>query len=559
MIKIKTKHIIVVTILSIIFVLLVSSFVLVANYSSIDYVYNELFEGSFAGETVVKKIITENKIIYKTFSTYHKNLQFTKSISELFLQKGSMLPIKFSDEAYGFNKDSRSIFINQKDKYTDVLYYDHPVCFQTKDFETGEKTYIFDPYNIATYMGLIPKFNLWTKGAQYFEIMIPFDYPSVPLRQKLCIRSVGSEFVPYHGKKVEAELLLFTSPGLPEILVKVSKNRSLILAIHISDYNTDFKLKQSLRLFDRVTQKELTYKFANQDSQSKISETVFMHLDGSLFSGKYFLPEGEGPFPAVVLIPDDGIQTRYKNDLYHSIALSLSKNRIASVIVEPYGTSRNQDSQISYNDQKKVKEVLASVNFLKNTKNIDQNNINLLGYKNGGYFAALAASENVGVRSFIVLGLPVVSSHTFDDIKESMINNIVDAGYGVFSQDFISQASNVKYSHINKTLNSQEKTLLIMGRKVPVQAFKDYVTRRPYQTIINSKIPGLVIFSKNDLEYTLKLHASLENADVPGLKTFVFRKLNKFFGSYGHNPDTGWRFVMNHEVINVLNKWINKK
>jgi uncharacterized protein len=132
-------------------------------------------------------------------------------------------------------------------------------------------------------------------------------------------------------------------------------------------------------------------------------------LEGSLT-----LPQGDGPFPCVLLITGSGMQDRDETLFGHKpflvLADHLTRNGIAVLRVDDRGA--NKSSKVSQDDTSAdfMEDVLAGVNYLKTRKEINPKKIGLMGHSEGGLIAPMAAAQAPDDIAFIILlagtGLP---------------------------------------------------------------------------------------------------------------------------------------------------------
>ncbi len=141
--------------------------------------------------------------------------------------------------------------------------------------------------------------------------------------------------------------------------------------------------------------------------------------------GTLTLPEGKGPFPAVLLIAGAGAMDRNgeSNALAGHrplllIADNLTRRGIAVLRVDKRGVGASTGDGEASTTAEFAEDALVGVASLKARKEIDGGRIGLIGHSEGGVVAALAASQSRDV-SFVVLlaanGLPgeevIVRSH----------------------------------------------------------------------------------------------------------------------------------------------------
>jgi fermentation-respiration switch protein FrsA (DUF1100 family) len=130
-------------------------------------------------------------------------------------------------------------------------------------------------------------------------------------------------------------------------------------------------------------------------------------------AGTLTFPEGDGPFPAVLLITGSGPQDRDESILGHKpflvLADHLTRRGIAVLRVDDRGVGGSTGNPATATSEDFAADVLTGLNYLKNRKEIDAKRLGLIGHSEGGIIAPMVAAKSKDV-SFIVLlagtGLP---------------------------------------------------------------------------------------------------------------------------------------------------------
>jgi pimeloyl-ACP methyl ester carboxylesterase len=126
-----------------------------------------------------------------------------------------------------------------------------------------------------------------------------------------------------------------------------------------------------------------------------------VHLAGSLT-----LPNGPGPFPAVLLITGSGAQDRDETIFEHKpflvLADALTRRGIAVLRVDDRGVGGTTGASATDTTFDFATDVEAGVGWLKARKDIDPRRIGLIGHSEGGTIAPIVAHKDPSV-AFIVL------------------------------------------------------------------------------------------------------------------------------------------------------------
>ncbi|WP_047245219.1 alpha/beta hydrolase family protein [Maribacter thermophilus] len=136
-------------------------------------------------------------------------------------------------------------------------------------------------------------------------------------------------------------------------------------------------------------------------------EVTFQNTKAGIsLAGTLTLPKKEGVFPAVVLISGSGPQNRDEELLEHKPFLVISdyftKNGIAVLRFDDRGVAASTGDFKTATSADFATDVESALAYLKTRKEIDQNNMGLVGHSEGGIIAPMVASRSKDV-AFIVL------------------------------------------------------------------------------------------------------------------------------------------------------------
>ena len=157
----------------------------------------------------------------------------------------------------------------------------------------------------------------------------------------------------------------------------------------------------------------------------KIEEVAFQNGTVNL-AGTLTLPQGNGPFPAVLLISGSGLQDRDETLVGHKpfwvLADHLSRAGIAVLRVDDPGIGKSTPHPKPPTTADFATDVEAGVAFLKQDDRIGR--IGLIGHSEGGLIAAIVASCSNNVSFIVLMAGPGVPG---DELLRKQNERIFDA------------------------------------------------------------------------------------------------------------------------------------
>ncbi len=117
-------------------------------------------------------------------------------------------------------------------------------------------------------------------------------------------------------------------------------------------------------------------------------------------AGMLLVPEGDGPFPAAVIIHGSGTSKR-DNAWYLTLATYLQQQGIVVLLPDKRGSEQSQGDWRTASFEDLAGDALAAVDFLKTQEDVAVSQIGIIGMSQGGHIAPLAADRSRDV-AFVV-------------------------------------------------------------------------------------------------------------------------------------------------------------
>ena len=131
---------------------------------------------------------------------------------------------------------------------------------------------------------------------------------------------------------------------------------------------------------------------------------------GVTLAGTLTLPQGEGPFPAAILISGSGAQDRDESLMGHRpfavLADHLTRNGIAVLRYDDRGTARSTGTFQGATSADFATDAAAAYAFLRSRREIDPRAIGYIGHSEGGMIGPIAAADSPGLAYVVLLAGP---------------------------------------------------------------------------------------------------------------------------------------------------------
>jgi hypothetical protein len=174
-------------------------------------------------------------------------------------------------------------------------------------------------------------------------------------------------------------------------------------------YDLDLKKEATPVTYNRPQEPKPPYPYREEEV------TFRNRIENFDLAGTLTLPEGTGPFPAVVLITGSGKQDRDESVFSHKpfkvIADHLTRNGIAVLRYDDRGTGKSKGNVTKATSLTFADDAAAAVEYLLERTEIDKGKIGLAGHSEGGLIAPIVASRSGNVAFIISLAGPGVKGY----------------------------------------------------------------------------------------------------------------------------------------------------
>jgi len=310
-------------------------------------------------------------------------------------------------------------------------------------------------------------------------------------------------------------------------------------------------------------------------------------------AGTLTVPEGDGPFPAVVLITGSGSQNRNEELLGHKPFLVLSdyltRNGIAVFRYDDRGVGLSQGNAVTATTADLATDAEAAFIYLKSRPEIDHETIGLIGHSEGGLIAPIVASSNYEIAFIVSLagtgvkGEEIIHRQNSDiskamgmgekEIKEAIATN--KKLFAVLKKEPDNDKAEEKINAVYKKILMRKKTspedieksikqLATIFNKMSYTWFRYFIITDPATYWKKVKCPVLALNGEKDLQVVADVNLpaiekslrkggnkSVETISLPGLNHLFQHCETGLPTEYGEIEET-----FSPEVLKIISDWI---
>jgi fermentation-respiration switch protein FrsA (DUF1100 family) len=255
---------------------------------------------------------------------------------------------------------------------------------------------------------------------------------------------------------------------------------------------------------------------------------------GHTLAGTLTLPEGDGPFPAVVLVSGSGPQDRDEAVFGHRpfliLADHLARKGIAVLRYDDRGVGASEGDFGSATSEDFVSDALAGVSLLRNRMEIDPDHVGILGHSEGGLVAPLAAVRSADVSFVVMLAGPGVTGEEIlleqgaliaqasgasdaairrnRDLQEELFAIVKDESDPDVARPLLEEAMRTSLGNMTEeerataglTRDTEEQVVESQVRSVNSPWFRFFLTHDPAPVLRRVSVPVLALFGELDLQ-----------------------------------------------------------
>jgi uncharacterized protein len=278
---------------------------------------------------------------------------------------------------------------------------------------------------------------------------------------------------------------------------------------------------------------------------------------GVELAGTLTLPEGKGPFPAVILISGSGPQDRDEQVIGHKpflvLADHLTRKGLAVLRFDDRGTAKSTGDFSKATTEDFATDVEAGIAYLKSRADIAAKKIGLLGHSEGGIVAPMVAARSTDVAFVVLIAAP---GEPLADILPVQLRLVLKAQGA--TDDAIAKAAAAQKKTLDAILTGDESA---PGSSPWIRYLLKY---DPRPTLEKVKVPVLAVNGGKDLQVPPStnltgVRTALEKGgnrhvkavELPGLNHLLQKAQTGGVAEYGSIEET-----VNPAALELIGDWL---
>lgn len=312
---------------------------------------------------------------------------------------------------------------------------------------------------------------------------------------------------------------------------------------------------------------------------------------GVTLSGTLTLPASKGPFPVVLLIAGSGRIDRDETVFGHKpflvLADYLTRQGIAVLRYDKRGCGKSTGNYDKATSQDFSDDVLAGIAYIKSRKEVNSNQIGLIGHSEGGIIAPMVTAKSKDVAFAVLMAGTGVNGEEILYEQSALLQRAVGETEDTinrsrkFQEQMITlvkrepdrqiaaeQLQEITKNYMATLPETQEKVTLEHLKRLAARVnndwFRYYLTFDPSVTLKRMRVPVLVLNGELDLQVSSKqnlpvISKALEEAGNKDFTIIELPKLNHFFQTCETGSIAEYAKIeetIAPSVLNLITEWI---
>jgi len=238
-----------------------------------------------------------------------------------------------------------------------------------------------------------------------------------------------------------------------------------------------------------------------------IEQEVSFYSGPHILTGTLTLPDTQGTFPGVLLVPGSGRVDRNENakklaiDALREIAMNLAKKGIATLRYDKRGVGESQGEFLETGFYDNVSDAATALHFLKFNEYIQPDHVFILGHSEGAVIATRLAGTGADVAGVILLAGTAESG---EDVMLWQSEQVADGMHGL--NGFLIKALHIdvqkaEHKQLDKIKQSTKDWYRVgLFAKLNAKWMREFLEYNPADDLSKIQVPVLAITGSKDIQ-----------------------------------------------------------
>jgi alpha-beta hydrolase superfamily lysophospholipase len=271
-------------------------------------------------------------------------------------------------------------------------------------------------------------------------------------------------------------------------------------------------------------------------------QEVTFESDSIVLAGTFSAPNGDGPWPAAVLISGSGAQDRDENTpgpgglklgIFRSIADTLTRSGIAVLRYDDRGVGGSGGSLLTAGLSDLVGDVAAAVTYLRARPDVLDDRIALVGHSEGAVIAPIVAADDERLAAIVCMA---GTASPLDSVLMDQVAGAARAAGGDSAAVAEARASVAMLTEAIREGRDLDEVDLPAGLRAlggNEKWLREHIEHHPTATIQGVRASVLIVNGGQDVqidpEHARRLGVALEEAGHTDSEVVIFPQLNHLF------------------------------
>ncbi|MGA7885305.1 MAG: alpha/beta fold hydrolase [Acidobacteriaceae bacterium] len=293
-------------------------------------------------------------------------------------------------------------------------------------------------------------------------------------------------------------------------------------------------------------------------------------------------PEGNGPFPAVVLVggsgPIDRDETVFGHKPFLVLADFLTRHGIAVLRYDKRGVAGSTGNYKNATTRDFADDALAALEFLKAQPNIDAKHLGLIGHSEGGMIAPMVAVESHDISFVVLMAGPGVPGDVLLPQQVYRGDLAEGASADQAGHDAMEEAADLRllerFPDADQAIAAMQARAGSDGEKQQLAAQRDRLTSPwfrffasydPYPTLTKVSCPVLALDGSKDFQVPADLNLPFIRTAIswnPRSEVVEVEGANHLFQDASTGAESEYTKIpetMSPKVLDLINGWIHQQ